>query len=121
MAKDNPEWYCELLSIEKTYGNGGTVGPEDVEAERRSGMSENLIQQEYYVSFDAAVENAVLGEQMSKARAEGRITNVPYDSRIPSIPIGTLGGTVLLSGLLKRLETKSASLITSSPFSQTLQ
>lgn len=83
MAKDNPEWFCQLLSIKDTFGNGGTVGPEDVEAERRSGMSENLIQQEYYVSFDAAVENAVLGEQMHKARTEGRITNVPYQSGLP--------------------------------------
>lgn len=83
MAKSNPDWYCELLSIDKTYGRGGTVGPKDVEAERAAGMSENLIQQEYYCSFDAAVENAVFGEQMLKARAEGRITSVPYDSRLP--------------------------------------
>lgn len=83
MAKDNPEWYCERLTINDTYGRGGTVGPEDVEAERLAGMSENLIQQEYYCSFDAAVENAVLGEQMSKARAEGRITNVPHEKNLP--------------------------------------
>ena len=83
MAKDNPEWFCQLLSINETYGQGGTVGPDEVEAERKSGMSENLIQQEYYVSFDAAVENAVFGEQMHKARTEGRITNVPYQSGLP--------------------------------------
>ena len=83
MAKDNPEWFCQLLSINDTFGHGGSVGPEDVESERRSGMSENLIQQEYYVSFDAAVENAVLGEQMHKARAEGRITSVPYQVGLP--------------------------------------
>lgn len=83
MAKDNPEWYCQILSINDTFGQGGTVGPEEVEAERLSGMSKNLIQQEYYVSFDAAVENAVFGEQMHKARTEGRVTNVPYQSGLP--------------------------------------
>lgn len=82
MAKENPDWYVEKLTVEDTYKRGGTVGPEDVDAERRSGMSENMIQQEYYCSFDAAVENAVLGQQLFDARKEGRITNIPYDPRI---------------------------------------
>lgn len=83
MAKANPEWFCQKLTIDDTFGKGGTVGPDEVDAERKSGMSENLIQQEYYTSFDAAVENAVLGEQIMLARKEGRFTSVPYDSRIP--------------------------------------
>lgn len=83
MAKDNDEWYTETLTIEDTYGKGGTVGPEDVDAERRAGMSENLIQQEYYVSFEAAVENAVFGQQIWVARQEGRIANVPWIRELP--------------------------------------
>lgn len=83
MARENPEWYCERLTINDTWGKGGTVGPEDVEAERKAGMSDNLIQQEYFCSFDAAVEHAVFGEQIYKARQEGRVTRVSWDSLLP--------------------------------------
>lgn len=83
MAKGNPEWYTESLTVDDTFGRGGTVGPEDVDAERRSGMSENLIQQEYYVSFEAAVENAVFGSQLWNARNEKRIATVPWIAELP--------------------------------------
>ena len=86
MAKDNPEWYVELLTIKDTFGRGGTVGPEDIDAERKAGMSENLIQQEYYCSFEAAVEHAVFGQQLWKARSENRITSVPW---ITTLPVNT--------------------------------
>lgn len=83
MAKGNPEWFCEKLTVDDTFGRGGTTGPEDIEAERRAGMSENLIQQEYYCSFEAAVEHAVFGSQMWNARNEKRITNVPWVADLP--------------------------------------
>ena len=78
MAQKNPEWYCEKLTVTDTWEHGGTVSLGQIEEERLSGMSENLIQQEFYCSFDAAVEHAVFGEQMLLARKENRITRVPY-------------------------------------------
>ena len=78
MAKENPEWYCDLLTVEDTFGHGGTIGPDKIAAERHSGMSENLIQQEYFVSFEAAVEHAVFGPQLWAARNENRVCNVPW-------------------------------------------
>lgn len=75
------EWFYQRLTVEDTFGSGGTVGVEDVEEDRKSGMSENLIQQEYYCSFEAAVENAVFGSQIWAARQEGRVTRVPWEPR----------------------------------------
>lgn len=83
MARSNPEWFCQQLTVDDTYGRGGIVGPAEIQAERDAGMPENLIQQEYYVSFDAAVEHAVFGQQVFKAREEGRVTRVPHDVRLP--------------------------------------
>lgn len=83
MARNNPDWYCERLTVEDTYGKGGTVGKDEIEAERREGMSENMIQQEYYCSFEAAVEYAVFGQQIFKARNEKRIGKFPADNRYP--------------------------------------
>jgi phage terminase large subunit len=75
------EWFVQKLTVDDTFGNGGMVGPEDVELERRSGMHENLIRQEYYCDFDAAVMNAVFGEQIFACRQDGRVTRVPWEPR----------------------------------------
>lgn len=83
MAQGNPEWYVEKLTVQDTWGRGGTISEAQVEEERKAGMSESLIQQEFYVSFDAAVENAVFASQLLQARSENRITRVPYQKGIP--------------------------------------
>lgn len=75
MAKNNPEWFCSKLSIKDTQ----VLTEEDMEAERKEGMSEHLIQQEYYCSFDLGVEGAYYAKLLNKAEVEGRITNVPTD------------------------------------------
>ena len=48
MARGNPEWFCQLLTVEKTedWGGGRLITDEMLDAERLSGMSETLIQQE---------------------------------------------------------------------------
>jgi len=43
-ALHNPEWFCERLTIEDT----DVISLEDVEKERRDGMSEEMIRQEFY-------------------------------------------------------------------------
>src|SRR6185503_8915871 len=44
MAVGNGEWFCQRLSIDDT----GVLTPEDIEEERRSGMSEEMVRQEFY-------------------------------------------------------------------------
>ncbi len=75
MAKNNPDWFCQKLSIDDT----SVLSEEDMEAERAEGMSEHLIQQEYYCNFDQGSEGAYYAKYLNKAELEGRITNVPYD------------------------------------------
>lgn len=47
MAKDNPEWFTEVLTVNETK----VLSPEDIERERREGMSEAMIDQEYFCKF----------------------------------------------------------------------
>lgn len=75
MAKSNPDWFCQKLSIEDT----GVLTEEDMEAERREGMSEQMIQQEYKCDFDQGAEGAYYAKLLNQAELEGRITNVPFD------------------------------------------
>lgn len=82
MAKSNPEWYSQKLSIRDT----GVLSEVDIQKERDEGMSENLIQQEYYCSFDQGVEGSFYAKLLTEADLQGRITNVPYD---PAAPVDT--------------------------------
>jgi len=81
MARDNPNWFCQLLTVEDT----GAIPLEAIQDERDAGMSEELIQQEFYCSFDFGLEGAFYLNQINRARSEGRICNVP----INDLPVHT--------------------------------
>lgn len=82
MAKNNPDWFCQKLTIEDT----GVLTEKDMDIERREGMSENLIQQEYYCNFDQGIEGAFYAKSLAEAEKDERVTNVPYD---PYTPVDT--------------------------------
>jgi hypothetical protein len=77
MAANNPEWFAEILTVDDT----GVIGPEIIQEERNSGMSEEMIQQEYYCSFDGGVEGSYYAVVLKKAREDGRLTKVPYSEQ----------------------------------------
>ena len=76
MARHNPDWFVQVLTVEDT----GAIPLEAVEAERRAGMSDELIQQEFFCSWDYGLEGAFYLKQIALAYKEGRVTNVPVDS-----------------------------------------
>ena len=75
MAKVNPEWFCQLLTVADT----GVVSEADIQAEREAGMSEDFIQQEFYCSFTLGVEGSYYAKYMEDAREEGRIGKIVWD------------------------------------------
>lgn len=79
MAKSNPDWFTSLLTVADT----GVLTPEDIQAERNAGMDEELIQQEFYCSFDSALQGAYYAKELKIAEAENRITNVPWEPQLP--------------------------------------
>lgn len=81
-ARNDPEWFCEKLTILDTH----VVKDSDLDQDRKEGMSEEHIQQEYYCSFDRGVEGSYYGKIIEQAYKEKRICNVPYD---PSAPVNT--------------------------------
>jgi phage terminase large subunit len=76
MAKANPDWYAEILTVNDTHA----LTDADINAERAAGMSEELIQQEFYCSFEGVLSGSVFGKAMQEAEAEGRICAVPWQS-----------------------------------------
>jgi hypothetical protein len=72
MASANPSWFAERLTIVET----GAIDAEAIEEERRAGMSEELIAQEFYCSFTAALTGAYYGKLLEDADREGRMTKL---------------------------------------------
>ena len=81
MAENNPDWFCECLTVDDT----GAITKEAIADEKRSGMSEELIQQEFYCSWEYGLEGAYYLKQIAKARKDGRITDLP----IMDLPVHT--------------------------------
>ncbi len=74
LARSREDWFAELLTVEDTRA----IGTDIIADERASGMSEDMVAQEYYCSFDAALPGAYYGKLLQSAEAEGRIGRVPW-------------------------------------------
>lgn len=90
MAKKNPTWFAQTL----VAGDHGTrredgrpvISDAIIEDERRAGMSEELIQQEFYCSAEAPLVGSYYGKQMADVMATNRVTSVPW---APEVPVDT--------------------------------
>ena len=87
MAKNNPDWFCQKLTVDDT----GVISKEDIEKERREGMSDILIEQEFYASFDQGAEGSYYAKYLNQAELDGRITRVSYDTMAPVCTAWDLG------------------------------
>lgn len=87
MAKDNPDWFCQKLAITDT----DVLSEADMQKERDEGMSEDLIQQEYYCSFDQGVEGAYYAKLLAEAENDGRVEDVRYEPHLPVDTFWDLG------------------------------
>lgn len=77
IAINNPDiWYTEKLTLEDTKH----IPIEEIEELRRTGeMSEDLIQQEFYCSFDMGIEGSYYAKYIDRLRLKGQISLVPYE------------------------------------------
>lgn len=82
---DNPEWFVQKLDITQTHNWDGTpiITEAQIDARRREGMPEELIQQEFYCSFDAALAGSYYSKEITKAYEENRIRNFEIDFNYP--------------------------------------
>lgn len=88
IALNNPDtWYVSKLTVDDT----NILTPEDIDEERQSGMSEEMIEQEYYCSFTAAVMGAYYAKEYDDADKAGRFSKVAYDENAPVYTVWDLG------------------------------
>lgn len=76
MAKGNKDWWVQVLTVDDTKA----ISVEDIEKDRLEGMSEEIIQQEYYCSFDRGVDGSYYAKQLAILRDKCQIKRIEYDS-----------------------------------------
>lgn len=79
LALSNVNWFCQKLTRDDT----GVPTLQAIEDDRDSGMPEELIQQEYYTSFESGSVGSYFADTLTGARQEGRVTVVPWDPKLP--------------------------------------
>lgn len=77
IARESPDWFCYKLTIDDTQH----ISLYEIEKERHEGiMSEDLIQQEYYTSFDMGIEGSYYAKYIDRMRVKGQIGDVPWEN-----------------------------------------
>lgn len=74
-------WFTELLTVDDT----GVVTQEMIDQEIESGMTLDMVQQEFFCSFEKGQAGSYYGKMMQDAYQSDppRITKVPYDRSVP--------------------------------------
>ena len=90
MARQQPaRWFTQMLTVDQTVKDApgdkdlpGYMGPvvsgEKIDALRADGRPDEIIQQEYYCSFEGFLRGTVFGDVLATARKEGRSGAFPY-------------------------------------------
>ncbi len=70
--RNNPEWFVDVRGVDQTVDiNGNRILTDaDIQAERDSGMSEALVQQEYYCNPQAQSDGAIYGAAVDAIRQD---------------------------------------------------
>jgi phage terminase large subunit len=80
-ATRDDAWYPLVLKASET----GLIAQSELDDAKKS-MTEAQYQQEFECSFEAAIVGAIYAKELGWARAQKRITSVPYD---PARPVST--------------------------------
>lgn len=75
--KKNPNYYTSILTINDT----GIVTKEAIDKLRNEGWPEEMIQQEFFCSFEGSVHGAYYGDLINDLDKRGNITSVPLDGQ----------------------------------------
>jgi len=86
MALHNPEWFCQLLTIDNTKA----ISREDIDSERRAGMGEDMIQQEFYCSFIASTANILIPYELIQEATERKI-DYPNAKKLAGCDVARFG------------------------------
>ena len=92
MARKNPGWFHSIKTVDDTYRCEELPGDREqlakipnvisrqaVDDERKAGMGETTVQQEFYCCPDSGLEGAFYTEELRAMRNEGRVGSYPWN------------------------------------------
>ena len=86
-ALEAESWFSERLTVEET----GLITPEQIAAERRAGMSEGKVRQEFYCSFEAACDEQLIAQELvSEAMAREAVPE-RFDEKVIGVDVARFG------------------------------
>lgn len=82
--KENPDWFTQLVDVNTALDSEGNkyIQDEDIQEEIDSGMSEDLVQQEFYCSFTSNTAGFYYRRQLNLAKEEKRIVSVVHEEML---------------------------------------
>ena len=84
---NNPKWFAEVLTVDDTFA----ISQEAIQDEHSDGMSEQMVQQEFYCDFEVGDALSYFCEEMKLANEQGRIGYFEYDPAFPVYTFWDLG------------------------------
>lgn len=87
------DWFTQRLSVDDTRRSDGSpvITLADIERERKGGMADELIKQEFYCDFSVGLVGAYYTKEIDAAEKEGRITHFDVDPRLPVYTFWDIG------------------------------
>lgn len=83
----SPDWFSERLTVDDT----GLISPEQIEAERASGMSESKIRQEFYCSFEAESDEQLISFDAVTAAQNREVLAQAFDEKVIGVDVARFG------------------------------
>lgn len=77
-ARENAHNFAQRLTVDDTH----VITKDAIAQERADGMPDELIEQEFYCSFEAALVGSYYGKLLRTAQDEARIARVPHEPRL---------------------------------------
>lgn len=92
-VRDNPNYYVQHLSVEQTFKHDGSrvITAAQIEDAKKRGMSDEMVDQEFMVSFEAANQGSYYSREMNDMQTEGRLCAIPIDTRLKLHTVWDLG------------------------------
>ena len=92
-ALDDPTWFVRKYTIDETKKIDGTpvITYEQIEQEKRNGISDELIRQEWFLDFNVGVQGAYYTKELDLAEYEKRICMFDINPRLAVFTSWDLG------------------------------
>ena len=83
-AQSNEDWFTQLVTVDNALDNDGRryITEKDIQEEIASGMSEDMIEQEFFCSFNANTGGFYYRKQLNQTKDENRVCRVPYEESV---------------------------------------